>query len=80
MSTESNRKWARVDKRMAEARKLLGMWETGEREACDAVLARARSVQVLAAIVHATDPTMSPRPGWGHAAFEICEVIARERN
>ena len=75
MSTDSNRKWARIDGRIAEARQLLDMWAADTLDNREYVMRRAMvSTRMLAAIVHA-----ARTPEQRLAVDEICERIARER-
>jgi hypothetical protein len=75
MSTQSNRKWSRIDGRIAEARQLLDMWTRDDPDNREYVMRRAvTSTHMLAAIVHAAST-----PAQRLAADEICERIARER-
>jgi hypothetical protein len=76
VSTGPNRKWARVDERIAEARQLLAMWTADAQDCRLYVISRAMaSSRRLAAIVHA-----ARTPEEHLAADEICERIARERS
>jgi hypothetical protein len=83
MSTESNRKWSRIDGRMAEARQLLDMWAVNRLDNRNYVLARAMtSVRMVAAIAVAGHASARLDKDGGiraNAAVEICELIARER-
>ena len=75
MSTDSNRKWSRIDARIAEAKQLLEQWAADTPNGRAYVMRRAVvSTRMLAAIVHA-----ARTPEHRLAADEICERIARER-
>jgi hypothetical protein len=75
MSTDFNRKWRRIDSRMAVARQLLEMWATDTLDNRAYVLHRVMaSSRLLAAIVHT-----ARTPAQRLAADEICERIAREQ-
>ena len=78
MSTESNRKWARVDKRRAHAHELLESWINGNRNTVLRDMERnPQSRRLLAAMVDiAIDSGHGDR--FTKAIGEICERIYRE--
>jgi hypothetical protein len=83
MSTESNRRWTKVDIRRVRAHELLEYWLRDRRDDRDHVLfVLARNPQarrLLAAVVAvATDPGHGDR--YLPALREICELIYREKD
>jgi hypothetical protein len=94
MSTESNRKWARVDKRRALAAELLTNWQSGDREAVlkrlgyhglnakgdGTGIVRGRLLAAVACVAldHSTVGALKDEPHL-QALAAICEAIYRER-
>ena len=94
MSTESNRKWARVDKRRARAAELLTSWQNGDREAAlkqlgyhgqnakgdGTGIVRGRLLAAVACVAldHSTVGAVREEP-YLQALAAICEAIYRER-
>jgi hypothetical protein len=74
MSTEHTRKCNRVDRRMAQARKLLDMWLENRLDNRQYVLRTiGGNIRLLAALAYVAQPEC-----WDDAV-DICERIARER-